>query len=228
MEKRVDIPKQHLQDIVDNGIKIDLQAAGTAIALYETIGNYKTALADNNFEHLFGYIQILLVKDLIISVSKIFDPNERFNLRSLYAAIKLINDNPHKLKIEYRFKLEEKLAIWGLDRKCLIAMTDSELTMTVVKMLNDKMPFKDDMEAIKNIRDKRLAHNESIDEAKISVVLWQELENLVELAKSVLGIIGNHYLGSLYEINGEYTLSEDALIESRSLVRLFRQAGIIS
>lgn len=106
-------------------------------------------------------------------------------------------------------------------------MTDSELTTIVAKILNDKMPSKDDMKAIKSIRDKRLAHDESIDESKISVIMWQELDNLVELAKSILGIIGNHYLGSLYEINGKYTLSEDALIESRSLVRLFRQAGII-
>lgn len=226
MEKRIETPKQHLQDIVDNGIKIDLLAAETAIALYETIGNHKTALVDNNFENLFGNIQILLAKDIVISISKIFDYNENYNLRSLYAAIKIIRDNSHKLKIEYRVQLEEKLAIWGLDRKCLIAMTDSEVTKTVVKILNDKMPSKDDMKAIKNIRNKRLAHNESIDEAKISVILWQELDNLVELAKTILGIIGNHYLGSFYEINGEYALSYDALIESRSLVRLFRQAGI--
>jgi hypothetical protein len=220
--------KEHLQDIVDNGIKFDLLAAETAILLYETIGNYQSELADKNFEHLFGTIQLLLAKDIVLSISKIFDYNDRFSLRSLYAAIKIINNNSHELKIEYRIQLEEKLGIWGLDRKCLIAMTDSELTTIVAKVLNDKMPSKDDMKAIKNIRDKRLAHDESIDEAKISVIMWQELDNLVELAKSILGIIGNHYLGSLYEINGEYTLSEDALIESRSLVRLFRQAGIIS
>ncbi|AUB42272.1 hypothetical protein COO91_08389 [Nostoc flagelliforme CCNUN1] len=221
-------PKEHLQDIVNNGIKFDLLAAETAIVLYETIGNYQSELADKNFEHLFGTIQLLLAKDIVLSISKIFDHNDRFSLRSLYAAIKIINNNSHELKIQYRIQLEEKLGIWGLDRKCLIAMTDSELTTIVAKVLNDKMPFKDDMKAIKNIRDKRLAHDESIDEAKISVIMWQELDNLVELAKSILGIIGNHYLGSLYEINGEYTLSEDALIESRSLVRLFKQAGIIS
>ncbi|MBD2510102.1 hypothetical protein H6G91_22865 [Nostoc muscorum FACHB-395] len=221
-------PKEHLQDIVNNGIKFDLLAVETAILLYETIGNYQSELADKNFEHLFGNIQLLLAKDIVLSISKIFDNNDRFSLRSLYAAIKIINNNSHELKIEYRIQLEEKLGIWGLDRKCLIAMTDSELTTLVGKMLNDKMPSKDDIKAIKNIRDKRLAHDECIDEAKISVILWQELDNLVELAKSILGIIGNHYLGSLYEINGEYTLSENALIESRSLVRLFKQAGIIS
>lgn len=228
MENVIYTPKDSLQDIVDSGIKFDLYAAETAMALYKTIGTYKSALAKDNFEHLFGSIQILLAKDIVLSVSKIFEKSHRYNLKSLPAAIKIIQDNHHKLKIEYRVQLEDKLAIWGLERKCLIAMTDSELTTIVAKILSDKMPSKDDMKAIKDIRDKRLAHNEFIDEAKISVILWQELDNLVKLTKTILGIIGNHYLGSLYEINGEYTLSEDALIESRSLVRLFRQAGIIS
>lgn len=104
-------PKEHLQDIVNNGIKIDLLAAETAILLYETIGNYQSELADKNFEHLFGNIQLLLAKDIVLSISKIFDHNDRFNLRSLYAAIKIINNNSHELKIEYRIQLEEKLGI---------------------------------------------------------------------------------------------------------------------
>ena len=230
MEKITCTPKEHLQDIVDNGIKFDLDAAETATLLYETISNYKSELADKDFESLFGYIQLVLAKDTILSINKIFErnPRNKFNLRSLYAAVKIINDNPHELKIENRVQLEEKLAIWGLDRKCLIAMTESELTTIVAKTLNDKMPSEDDIKEIKNIRDKRLAHNESIDEKKIFVPEWTKLDNLIELAKKILGIIGNHYLGTSYEMNGEYYLSKDAAIPSQSLIKLFKEAGINS
>jgi hypothetical protein len=221
-------PKESLKNIVDNGIIIDFLAAEEAIALYKTIGNHQSALVNNDFAHLFGVLQIVLAKEIVLCLIKIYENNDKYPLRSFPCAIKLIQENCNQLKIEYREQLEDKLTTWGLEKKCLITMTDSELTTVVCNVLKDKIPSPSAMKAIKNIRDKRLAHSELIDETEILPIIWQQIDDLIALAKTLLGVIGNSYLGSLYEINEEYSLSYDASIASHSLIRLLKQASIVS
>jgi hypothetical protein len=169
------------------------------------------------------------VKDAILAINKIYESNSRnFELRSLRFALKIMEDNFDKLKIEYREQLEEKLTNWGCDSKCLIAMSDSELTKIVVEELKKILPPKERLNELKALRDKRIAHHESINETKIPSVLWKQIDDLLEIAKKVVGVIGNHYLGILFEINGEYSLTSDTSKTSLSLLRLLRKAEILS
>lgn len=149
-------------------------------------------------------------------------------MRSLPAAIEILKYNCDQLKIEYREQLEEKLTNWGFDRKCLVSLSDSEFTNFVAEALSTKLPSKDEIKDIRDVRDKRVAHHEFIDETKISSIMWPHLEDLLARAKKIVGVIGNHYLGSFYEINdGEYVLSSNASTASISLVRLLKQANIV-
>ena len=210
--------------------------AEEAIKLYEVIRNHKDTLIKYNFDNLFGALQIILFKNTILAINKIYEkPNyskrnkNQYELRSLPAAIKILKDNCNELKIEYREQLEEKLTNWGFDRKCLISLSDSELTNIVAEAISIKLPSQDEIKDIKNIRDKLVAHHELLDETKISSIVWPHLEDLLARAKKIVGVIGNHYLGSFYEINdGEYVLSSNASTTSCSLVRLLNKAGILN
>jgi hypothetical protein len=204
--------------------------AEEAIKLYEVIGNHKDVLIKDNFDNLFGVLQIVLVKNTILAINKIYEipKNNKYPLRSLPAAIKILTDNCNELKIEYREQLEEKLNNWGFDRKCLISLSDSELTNLVAEALSTKLPSEDEIKDIKNVRDKRVAHHELIDETKISPIMWPRLDDLLARAKKIVGVIGNHYLGEFYEINEEYVLSYNASETSCSLVRLLKKAGIVN
>ncbi|MBN3960376.1 hypothetical protein [Nostoc sp. NMS8] len=221
-------PKDKLEDIVKQGVRIDILDAEEAIKLYEIIGNHKDALTKNNFDNLFGVLQSLLVRNTILSINKIYErPNKKYPPRSLPAAIEILKDNCNELKIEYREQLEYKLNNWGFDRKCLLSLSDSELTNIVAEALSRKLPSKDEIKNIRDVRDKRVAHHESIDETKIESIMWRHLDDLLVRAKKIVGVIGNHYLGSLYEIDGKYVLSDNASETSRSLMRLLKQAGIV-
>ena len=111
----------------------------------------------------------------------------------------------------------------------MISLSDSELTNIVAEALSIKLPSQDEIKDIKNIIDKLVAHHELLDETKISLIVWPHLEDLLARAKKIVGVIGNHYLGSFYEINdGEYVLSSNASITSCSLVRLLNKAGILN
>ncbi|WP_193200384.1 hypothetical protein [Nostoc sp. MG11] len=229
-------PKEKLEDIIDNGLKMDIFAVEQSISLYKFISNQKEALNKERLGHLFGTIQLLLAKDSVLSLNKIYESNLKYDLKSIPAAIKLIEENLDKFEIKYRQELEEKLitlnlerkALWNLERKDLMCLTDSELTKIVCKELNERMPSKEEMKDIKCVRDKQLAHNESIDDTKVPSIYWEFLEKLLENAQTIVIVLGKHYTGKYYEINGKYVLSSDASEISRSLSRLLNKAGIVS
>ncbi|MEH2274433.1 MAG: hypothetical protein V7K40_06385 [Nostoc sp.] len=223
----VPLPNQ-LEDII-KGVAMDILDAEEAIKLYEVIGNHKDTLIKDNFENLFAVLQVALLKNTILAINKIYEtPKKTYPLRSLPAAVKILKDNCNKFKIEQREQLEQKLTNWGLDKKCFISLSDLELTNIVAEALNTKLPSKEEIKNIKEVRDKQVAHHELIDKEKSSI-MWSHLDDLLARAKKIVGVIGNHYIGSFYEINdGEYVLSYDASITSLSLMRLLKKAGIVN
>lgn len=54
------------------------------------------------------------------------------------------------------------------------------------------------LECLRTLRDKRIAHPESIDQTELPQVLWEEIKKLLEVAKKVVGIMGNNYLNVHY------------------------------
>jgi AbiU2 len=220
--------QEQLKDILGNGVGLDIFVAEEAIYLYEVIGNHKDALTQKKYDHLFGVFQSVLASRLILSINKIYEKVGRYPTRSIPAALSLLEQHCENFKIQDRDGLEQKLAELGFDRESLRELCEPQLTQMVIKYLKKGCPSQDDLNALKTHRDKRIAHNEAINDDKLPEILWGEPEKLLEYAKHVMGILGNHYLGSRYEIDGKYELSYDARQTGITLSRLLNEAGIVS
>lgn len=81
--------------------------------------------------------------------------------------------------------------------------------------------------ALREARDKVIAHNEAIDRASRQSVTWEETELLVDFAKGFVTTISFGYL-SLYMGSGhaDYLVSFDARKSARSLRQLLKAANI--
>lgn len=216
-----------LTDILRQGLELEIFTASESIYLYEIISKNSAVLTEKHYGDLFGSLQACLARQLILSIVKIYEPpNNRHPIRSLPTALELIQENRNTLKIHYRDELEHKLLKLGCDQDTLKNLCEPQLTEKVVQMLKHQCPSKEALDALKSQRDKRIAHNEAINETKLRQVCWGEPEDLLEKAKMMMGILGNHYLGLIYEENGDYHQSYDARKAARSLSRLFNEAGI--
>lgn len=218
-------PQEELKDIISQGIKWEIFQAEAANKLYEETGKRKNDLSKNNFESLFGFLQTALLSQIILAITKIYEherPKSKFKLRSIPVALNLLKNHSTTLKIEDREQLEHKLTLWGVE-ECLKTKSDQEVTEIVVKQIQERLSAEDiggALERLKTFRDKRIAHSESIDETDLKQVFWKEIDLLIELAQKVVGLIGNHYLNVLYEIDGEYELSYEAKQIRSALCRL--------
>lgn len=83
------------------------------------------------------------------------------------------------------------------------------------------------LDSVKNIRDKRIAHDENVAVERLPRVTWLELNKLLDYAKSFIGAIGWGYLSTAYVYNdGSYALSCDAQRTSSAMRRLLKRAEI--
>jgi hypothetical protein len=80
---------------------------------------------------------------------------------------------------------------------------------------------------MKNVRDKAIAHSEAIHASRLKLPTYAKIDQLVDMAKKFVVVVGNGYLGINYEPDGKYLYTSDAKRASRSLRRLLVKAGIL-
>ena len=61
---------------------------------------------------------------------------------------------------------------------------------------------------LRTIRDKLIVHNEDFEVQ--NWISWKSMNDLLDFAKEITGIIGWAYCSTVYSIQGDYMLTQDA------------------
>ena len=216
-----------LADVLKNGLVPDIFKMERAYDLLMAIGENVSVLNSRetgNFGELFGAFQIALETEAILAVSRVYDkPDKRYPTRCIQRALDLLEhhskDMPeivelHNTKLACQFMGEGHAVLVALDQgreefiACLVQyyrelLASSEVTSQI--------------ELLKNIRDKRLAHNEL---AEPMGPTWGSLKSLITHTQNFVGILGWAFFGTVYIHDGKYFLSNDAKRPSLALARL--------
>ncbi len=103
-----------------------------------------------------------------------------------------------------------------------------EMNILLVKRLRERLPDihgSDSLRALKTLRDKKIGHPENIDIEDIEKTTWENAERLLELPRSVAGIVGDAYLSTAYwDDEGRYMCSTDGSRVGRAMQRLIKAA----
>lgn len=226
--------KEELRNLVEKGLARDIFKMEQSYSLIKCISN-KGKSIDNfengKFSRLFHVIQSSLLTDAIMSVSRIYDkPNSKNKTRCLLSILAFISKNNDDLiPIAQKPNLKKYLYEIDID-KYFIELVDINESL-YGKMIADffrSNSMNDEnrnrITKLKNIRDKKIAHNEQIDFVEQPTLI--DLKELIEFAKKVLGVIGWSYLNTAYVYEEKYFLSDDAIRVSFDLEKLFCIIGI--
>lgn len=186
----------------------------------------------SSFTELFQSIQNSLLTEAIMAVARVYDePSRKYPTLCIKNILDYIENNTNNLiPIIEKPNLKRHLyTIKAPDYLINYLNTNDDTLYT--KMLVEYFKiicFSGDNEGrilkLKNIRDKRLAHNENnflIDTPTLS-----DLKELIVNAQKIVGTIGWSYLSpaKLYMFEGKYLLSDDARRISLSLKKLLNIA----
>jgi hypothetical protein len=225
--------RNRLNDIISNGVVIDIYYADEALALYELIGRRADRINAQTYGAFFGSLQMMLLRQLILAVSRIFEcEGNRYALRSIPAAIKVLREGADELSIEQPRALCSFHPIPDLQA---VPTPSREVTRTVATHFDQAVPkaglaatqgLSKTLDTLKRVRDKLIAHPEAVRIEDLPKATFNEIVQLIEFAKKFVSTVGFAYLSSGYsDDSAEYSLSGDAERASRCLKRLLERVG---
>jgi hypothetical protein len=206
----------------------DIFRADEARALVETIGTYATAVDASTFGPTFVALQTYAIDEFVLAVTRLFEkPKKNYPLRSLPAIVEHVLANAESLPVREPFFLGEALGHLGVPISG--PETNSATTRSAMRTLRSLMPSPEThpaLEALKLLRDKRLAHPEHVAVESIPKTAWAPADELLRTGQLMLGALGSLTSAGYIDDVGNYFLTSDAQRASVSTHRLFRKLGI--
>ncbi len=230
--------KDRLNDIISNGVVIDIFHAEEALKLNDLISQDADRINDATFGAFFGSLQIILIRHLILTMNRIFErEGERYSVRSIPAAIKVLSKHADGLTIEQKPVVIAMLYDSGFDVEQLANVSTPDFTRIIANYFSETAPqaglkepegLSEALDALKTLRDKFVAHPEAVKPEDLPKTTFREISQLLGFAKFFVSTVGVAYLNKFYvDRAGSYGLSVDAGKASRCLKRLLQAAGVI-
>lgn len=230
MNKIMSISREAIEDTVKNGLLVDIFRFERALALKRKIASHSEEINDSsngNYGLAFRAISSALTTEAILAASRLNDnPSKKYPTRCLRGLLSYLEKYHEDLPdIREELQLLETLSARENTDILIHCVKHSpngfagELKRYVFFELETSPLLEHGLE-LRTFRDKVLAHNENSE--NVISPFWSSIEEIVELAKFVVGVLGWSYLSTAYSVNGEYILTNDALRPSVCMDRLVR------
>jgi hypothetical protein len=186
-------------DDICRGLADDVFLADQARRLLEELDGVIEAINRTGIgKQFFANLQIILQHELILSVTRMYEPySSRSPGRTLAAATHHIAANAAKLPVLNRASLVEYLTSRGESRQTIEHLSDEGLSLTLARRLGTYIPRPDASSArpldkaldqLKLVRDKAIAHHDRVNHSSLLIPGWSHLvplsagaDNLEEL-----------------------------------------------
>lgn len=240
MEK---ITKKELEDQILHGIAVDIFKAERAYALFTTLGAHGEAIKESRgFSELFRAIQDSWKDEFLLAIARLFDtPSNKYPTRCITGLLQFLAKNSTRLPdIIEQPNLFKTMIDVGFDHKAVHDLqrqgNGANISLAILSHFNNKINSHNTqllLTKLKELRDKRLAHNELLVESPERmeqddvVVTFKDLFSLVAIAKNLVGVVGWAYMSMVFMHNGQYRLSIDAERPKFALTRLIKGLGTI-
>jgi len=198
-----------------------------AYHLHKAIGVNADILNDysrGNFGELFGAVQEAMECEAVLAVARVYDkPSKRFPTRCMHRALDLMELSADELpEIVEAYNTQDHLRTFGAPPDIVQAVNlgKAEFIRIYVLFFRDILnstSIISKVERLKDLRDKRIAHNDS---AGIVGPTWESLNELIQQAQEFVGVVGWAFFSTVYIAGDSYMLSSDAERPSRALYRL--------
>jgi len=223
--------KAGLDEIICDGVALDVFHADQARLLLEELDGFVERINQTGVgKRFFANLQIILERDLVLSLARLYERYSPRNPgRTLCAAIHHIATHAASLQIPNRKAVLDFLARCGVSPHELEQVSDQELSLTLVKHLESRIPQADlsstspldqALARLKTVRDTAIAHHDAVSPSSLLIPGWPQLVTLIDLARETVMLIAGSYLSV------GYGLENDARQAAGSLRRLMHKAGL--
>jgi hypothetical protein len=218
-------PREELKSMVSTGPASDIFKAEQALNLSAAVGESADAVNASTFSQLFSTVQAYATEQFVLAVNRLLEPQKRYSLLSLPGVLAFFGEHAADLTLEQPTFLEQAMDRLGLWTDEIRAATGPDQTRAVVSALQSQLPPANQnaaLDALKTLRDKRIAHPEKVAAEAIPRTTWDEAEKLLVMPRQAVAVCGAYYSMAYTDNDGRYFMTTDADTAGYAMRRLFK------
>jgi hypothetical protein len=226
MNKASTDPIQELTWLVTDGISTDIYLAFEAHGIFRTIGE-RASLADSStYRPMLVAFQAYASAEFVLAVTRLLERQRTYELHSVHGVLMFLSDNARDIPVREPLWIQqsmERIGMWGR----VPHEPGPAQTRAVVEALVSQLPHytnSEALKALKDLRDKRIAHPERARPEGLPATSWAEALKLLDIPVEALGVCGAYMSVAYVDDNGRYSMNMDAACAGSAIRRLLDAA----
>lgn len=221
------------------GLTTDIFIAERAYSMLQEIGDQRKQIEKlSGFKELLLTMQAACKDQFLIATARLFDKAlNGYETTCVYGLLSYLKKNAAYLpKVIEWSNLIQTMTDYQFDPE-IIKIAEEEqsgerLVHAIVGHFEDLLKsesIKPHLTSLKRLRDKKLAHNELIRDTDIQlrdtlpITTFKDLKSLIEIAKSLVGVVGWAWMNTVFVHDGDYTFTSGATRPANSVGRLIEK-----
>ncbi|MGH7867677.1 MAG: hypothetical protein ACREP9_08625 [Candidatus Dormibacteraceae bacterium] len=206
-------PFPEFKRLVTDGISADIYLAYEAHHIFRQIGE-RAQLADSStYQPALVALQSYASAEFVLAVTRLLErQGQKYELHSVHGVLLFLRDHADTISIHESLWLEQsmqRLGLWtGIPHE-----SGPDQTRAAVDALVLKLPHytnSDALKALKELRDKRIAHPERQKPEDIVTTTLDEALKLLQVPVEALAVCGAYTSTAYMDNQGRYIMDTDA------------------
>ncbi|HBA85522.1 MAG TPA: hypothetical protein DCZ95_15660 [Verrucomicrobia bacterium] len=227
-----------VKDIILDRINVEVFLGHNALGVYIALSDHSSILNALPFRQALGTIQRHALDSFILSLCKLYEkPNQKYPNYSIPTTLALLQEDRFNLadRIQNHVRLEQFIQA-NVDNSFVVRCSD-DMTRIPALLLDhfseqcprtpprDRKELDYILDALKVLRDKRVAHHENADLASLSKANLDGALRLLAFAQTYINLVGYGFFG----FSQEAEVNSDGFAPSKSVVwpELNRMIGLL-
>lgn len=219
-----------LREAIFERIWPEIFSAHECLGLYASIARYSDELNESNSNHLFGFVQRQALSGLVLSVCKLFENSKHYENFSIPTGLRHFREDITNISAQNRnLVLFETFIRKNVDPSFSVENSEDidRIPNLVHKYFDESCPrsparcpnrLNGFFEAVKVLRDKRVAHDEDCDLTGSATADMVGVVELLCFAKTFVNVVGYGFLG--FSLDSEAHRDEFSPERSRTVQQM--------
>lgn len=228
--KNIINPNEQIRDIVCDGVGLNLIYIEEALSL----SRFANQIRAPRYDAFFLGLESMAIRTWVSQMAGMFEkPNPKYRIRSIPAAIEVLQSHSDTVSIPQRAHLIKVLDRFGVhhvkdfSNKQLTDFVADFFKRQISKDYPEGINNANAIKSIKGIRDKIVAHPESVHISQLPQPTSLQIDRLIVFVKVFLRAIGTGYGNAFYEDDeGNHCATRHAKQATACLQQLLMMARI--
>ena len=213
MNKSIANPAQELVRLVSDGISTDIYLAHEAHGIFRTIGERAPSATASTYQPMLVALQAYASAEFVLAVTRLLERERgKYELHSVHGVLMFLRDNAQVIRARQPLWIQQSMRRLGAWNE-VPHEPGREQTRAVVDALLSRLPHHTNnaaLNALKELRDKRIAHPERAKPEGLPTTSWSEALKLLDMPLEALGVCGAYTSTAYVDDNGKYMMDADA------------------